>query len=56
MKQFIEFIPLIVFFAVYKFYDIYTATGGCQGRAWGRRFSQAVASNSWLATAWPSRR
>ena len=27
MKQFIEFIPLIVFFAVYKFYDIYTATG-----------------------------
>ncbi|HHQ4543118.1 TPA: septation protein A [Aeromonas veronii] len=27
MKQFIEFIPLIVFFAVYKFYDIYMATG-----------------------------
>lgn len=27
MKQFIEFIPLIVFFAVYKFQDIYMATG-----------------------------
>ena len=27
MKQFLEFIPLIVFFAVYKLYDIYTATG-----------------------------
>lgn len=26
MKQFIEFIPLIVFFAVYKFFDIYMAT------------------------------
>lgn len=26
MKQFIEFIPLIVFFAIYKFYDIYYAT------------------------------
>lgn len=27
MKQFIEFIPLIVFFAVYKLFDIYYATG-----------------------------
>ncbi|ALP39810.1 septation protein A [Aeromonas schubertii] len=27
MKQFIEFIPLIVFFAIYKLYDIYYATG-----------------------------
>lgn len=27
MKQFFEFIPLIVFFAVYKLYDIYYATG-----------------------------
>ncbi|MGL4351818.1 MAG: septation protein A [Plesiomonas shigelloides] len=27
MKQFIEFIPLIVFFAVYKLFDIYMATG-----------------------------
>lgn len=27
MKQFFDFIPLLVFFAVYKFYDIYTATG-----------------------------
>ncbi|ENY72336.1 septation protein A [Aeromonas diversa] len=26
MKQFIEFIPLIVFFAIYKLYDIYYAT------------------------------
>ncbi|SCA58667.1 Probable intracellular septation protein A [Chlamydiales bacterium SCGC AB-751-O23] len=26
MKQFIEFIPLIVFFLVYKFVDIFTAT------------------------------
>ena len=26
MKQFFDFIPLLVFFAVYKFYDIYTAT------------------------------
>ena len=26
MKQFLEFIPLIVFFAVYKMYDIYAAT------------------------------
>lgn len=27
MKQFIEFLPLIVFFAVYKLVDIYAATG-----------------------------
>ncbi|MCS3457772.1 intracellular septation protein [Aeromonas sp. BIGb0405] len=27
MKQFFEFIPLIVFFAVYKMVDIYAATG-----------------------------
>lgn len=27
MKQFIDFIPLIIFFALYKMYDIYTATG-----------------------------
>lgn len=27
MKQFNEFIPLIVFFAIYKLYDIYYATG-----------------------------
>ncbi|SHO57243.1 septation protein A [Vibrio quintilis] len=27
MKQLIDFIPLIVFFALYKFYDIYVATG-----------------------------
>ena len=27
MKQFFDFIPLLVFFAVYKFYDIYAATG-----------------------------
>ncbi|MGL5798486.1 MAG: septation protein IspZ, partial [Plesiomonas sp.] len=27
MKQLLDFIPLIVFFAVYKFYDIYAATG-----------------------------
>lgn len=27
MKQIIEFIPLIIFFALYKMYDIYTATG-----------------------------
>ena len=26
MKQFFDLIPLLVFFAVYKFYDIYTAT------------------------------
>ena len=26
MKQFFDFIPLLVFFTVYKFYDIYTAT------------------------------
>lgn len=26
MKQFFDFIPLLVFFAVYKFYDIYIAT------------------------------
>ncbi|OOE69726.1 septation protein A [Salinivibrio sp. IB868] len=27
MKQLIDFIPLIIFFALYKFYDIYMATG-----------------------------
>lgn len=27
MKQFIDFIPLVIFFALYKTYDIYTATG-----------------------------
>ena len=27
MKQFFDLIPLLVFFAVYKFYDIYAATG-----------------------------
>ena len=27
MKQFFDFIPLLVFFAVYKFFDIYYATG-----------------------------
>ncbi|MDN3609740.1 septation protein A [Vibrio ostreicida] len=27
MKQLIDFIPLIIFFALYKMYDIYTATG-----------------------------
>ena len=27
MKQFTDFIPLIVFFILYKFYDIYVATG-----------------------------
>ncbi len=27
MKQLIEFIPLIIFFALYKLYDIYIATG-----------------------------
>ncbi|OOF20904.1 MULTISPECIES: septation protein A [Salinivibrio] len=27
MKQLIDFIPLIIFFALYKFYDIYVATG-----------------------------
>jgi len=27
MKQFNEFIPLIVFFVIYKMYDIYAATG-----------------------------
>ncbi|MGL5790561.1 septation protein A [Plesiomonas shigelloides] len=27
MKQLLDFIPLIVFFAVYKLYDIYAATG-----------------------------
>ncbi|MEI8633393.1 septation protein A [Vibrio sp. PP-XX7] len=27
MKQLIDFIPLIVFFVLYKFYDIYIATG-----------------------------
>lgn len=27
MKQFIDFIPLVIFFALYKTYDIYIATG-----------------------------
>ncbi|WP_394130091.1 septation protein A [Shewanella maritima] len=27
MKQLLDFLPLIIFFAIYKFYDIYTATG-----------------------------
>ncbi|MGB2079929.1 MAG: septation protein A [Vibrio sp.] len=27
MKQFIDFIPLVIFFALYKLYDIYIATG-----------------------------
>ncbi|EEY38353.1 septation protein A [Vibrio mimicus] len=27
MKQLLDFIPLIIFFALYKFYDIYVATG-----------------------------
>ncbi|MBP9643382.1 septation protein A [Budvicia aquatica] len=27
MKQFLDFLPLIVFFAVYKLYDIYMASG-----------------------------
>lgn len=27
MKQFIDFIPLVIFFALYKLYDIYVATG-----------------------------
>ncbi|GLP94930.1 septation protein A [Paraferrimonas sedimenticola] len=27
MKQLLDFLPLLVFFAVYKFYDIYMATG-----------------------------
>jgi intracellular septation protein len=27
MKQLLDFLPLIVFFAVYKFYDIYAASG-----------------------------
>lgn len=27
MKQFLDFLPLIVFFAVYKMYDIYAASG-----------------------------
>ncbi|MDF5637979.1 septation protein IspZ, partial [Vibrio parahaemolyticus] len=27
MKQILDFIPLIVFFALYKLYDIYVATG-----------------------------
>lgn len=27
MKQLLDFLPLVIFFAVYKFYDIYTATG-----------------------------
>lgn len=27
MKQMLDFIPLIIFFALYKMYDIYTATG-----------------------------
>lgn len=27
MKQLLDFLPLVIFFAVYKFYGIYTATG-----------------------------
>ena len=27
MKQLLDFLPLVIFFAVYKFYDIYAATG-----------------------------
>ena len=27
MKQLLDFIPLIIFFALFKFYDIYVATG-----------------------------
>ena len=27
MKQILDFIPLVIFFALYKFYDIYVATG-----------------------------
>ena len=27
MKQLLDFIPLIIFFAVYKLHDIYAATG-----------------------------
>ncbi len=27
MKQFLDFLPLIVFFAFYKLYDIYVASG-----------------------------
>lgn len=27
MKQFLDFIPLVLFFGAYKFYDIYVATG-----------------------------
>lgn len=26
MKQFLDFLPLVVFFAFYKIYDIYAAT------------------------------
>ncbi|XNM56246.1 inner membrane-spanning protein YciB [Escherichia coli] len=28
MKQFLDFLPLVVFFAFYKIYDIYAATAG----------------------------
>jgi intracellular septation protein len=27
MKQLLDFLPLVIFFALYKFYDIYVATG-----------------------------
>ena len=27
MKQLLDFLPLVIFFAVYKTFDIYTATG-----------------------------
>ncbi len=27
MKQLLDFLPLVIFFAVYKFYDIYVASG-----------------------------
>lgn len=27
MKQLLDFLPLVIFFAVYKFFDIYVASG-----------------------------
>ncbi|MGL6014058.1 MAG: septation protein IspZ, partial [Shewanella oncorhynchi] len=27
MKQLLDFLPLVIFFAVYKFFDIYIASG-----------------------------
>ncbi|XNM48820.1 septation protein IspZ [Escherichia coli] len=32
MKQFLDFLPLVVFFAFYKIYDIYAATAGADRR------------------------